>query len=116
MAQLIDKKSFNGLKSFINERIVEVVDVYLRNAEIYVDGISNAFDKEDMKTVADNAHPLKSSSGNLGLKKLSVLCMNIEDEAIAIMRGRGKIDKLKTMVRQVRPIYDQSVEELKKLY
>ena len=113
MSQLVDKEALAELKDFIQARFPEIVETYLRNADVYVSKIRNGFKEEDFKGVADAAHPLKSSSGNLGLVGLCELCQSIEETALGVIAGDKTADTLSPMVEQIQDVYDQSAAFLK---
>lgn len=113
MSDLIDKKSVRELKDFIKDKFSSVVEVYLTNSKVYVERVKDGYAQADIQQVVDAAHPLKSSSGNLGLVVLSALCRDIEHTGNAVLNGEDDISSLKDMVERIGPVYDESVLLLK---
>ena len=86
MSELINKEMLEQLKGFIGDKFVSVVEVYLKNADQYVHTIQQGIEEQNAQAVVDAAHPLKSSSGNMGLMVLSGLCEEIETLAVGTLR------------------------------
>ena len=74
---------------------VEVVDMFLEDAEKHVDNLRTALASGDIKLLERTAHTLKSSSANVGAMRFSKLCFEIEQ------RGRSsQIDGVQALVEQ----------------
>ena len=59
--------------------------------------IQKAADEHDSQKISKNAHPLKSSSGMMGLRKVSAISENIEatsNEGISDFSNGSEIHKL----------------------
>ena len=113
MSALIDKDALGQLKEFIQDKFPEVVETYLRSSAGYVQGVQDGFASQDAQAVADNAHPLKSASGNLGLVALQKLGEDIEDLANEVVEGKQAFDVLAPLVEKVGGVYEESVALLK---
>ena len=63
--------------------LAELIDLYLREAELQVAKIRASFDVQDAPSLERAAHTLKGSSGNLGARTLSALCAELQAVARA---------------------------------
>ena len=113
MSELIDRDVLNQLKDFIEEKFPGVVRTYLDNSASYIDAIEKGLNEGDAQKIVDAAHPLKSSSGNMGLKALYEACENIEAKASLVVSGEEAIESLQPMVSELMQLYDGSIELLK---
>ena len=113
MSDLLDRDALGQLKDFIQGKFTEVVEVYLRSSAGYVQGVQDGFAAQDAKAVADNAHPLKSSSGNLGLVAMQALAEEIEDLAHAVLAGEQHSAALAPLVEKTGSVYEASAALLK---
>ena len=114
MHPIIDEEEVTALKDFVKDRFAVIAETYLKCADAYVDEICKAHAENDVTGVVDSAHPLKSSSGNLGLRALSDLSRRIEDTGHMIVAGEKEFSELAPMVEELKPLSDQSSAELKK--
>ena len=113
MSVLIDRDALDQLKDFIGDKFAHIVETYLKNSEMYVGTIQTAMQSNDAQAVADAAHPLKSSSGNVGLQALHELCENIEHTANMVVSGEEQMDRLNALVEKIGDLYTESVALLK---
>ena len=113
MSEFIDVDALGQLKEFIAEKFPEVVDIFIRTSEGYVRDIVSGFGDKDVQRVIDAAHPLKSSSGNLGLVRLGSLCGDVEDLGIKIIKGEASFDELGPFIGQMQDVYSRSLELLR---
>lgn len=112
MAEEIDYDAVNELKEFIRDKFPELVETYVRNAARYAEAVVEGFAEGDAKKIADAAHPLKSSSGNMGLLKLSELSEQIEDMASEVVDGGRSLEDLLNLVGQIVALNQKSSELL----
>ena len=56
----------------------ELLDAFLKEAEVLVKQILEAWDRDDRQAVGDAAHALKSSSAVIGASRLSEFCLDLE--------------------------------------
>ena len=87
MAQVIDLKAVEEMKELMGDQYEMLVETYLRNADHYAAVIQEGYKEQDARKIKDAAHPLKSSSRNLGLRDLSNLGISIELKAKAVEEG-----------------------------
>ena len=113
MAEVLSLEVLNELKGFIQDKLPEVVRIYLQNSEKYVESIQAGFANGDAILIKDSAHPLKSSSGSLGLMALSLLCKELEHGAEAVSAGQNDLKSLEGLVNQIEPLFEQSAAQIK---
>ncbi|MFH1490113.1 MAG: Hpt domain-containing protein, partial [Pseudomonadota bacterium] len=58
---------------------IEILQVYLKNAEAYVGQIKRAVDDKDYQTIENISHKLKGISAHLGIKDLPVVALKLEN-------------------------------------
>ncbi len=63
--------------------LVEIIDIYLRDAEQHVRTLRASLDAKDAPALERAAHTLKGGSGNLGAMGLSKLCGELQGVARA---------------------------------
>ena len=80
----IDLETINALRRLNEdggtEFLNEVIEMFLKNTPAVIVQLDEAIQKKDAQAVKLTAHRLKGFSGNLGLKKMIVICENIEKE------------------------------------
>ena len=72
---------FAQLGSKKPDLLVRMIEVFMKHAPQTLQGMQNGLLEEDPVKIALNAHSLKSSSANLGARRLSELCKVVEFEA-----------------------------------
>lgn len=77
-----DQDSIDEIRTLLKDQFPDVVETYLKHGKLYIEGIISGFEEQDLKKIQDNAHPLKSSSGMLGLRKLRSLADEVEEYAV----------------------------------
>lgn len=82
MDQEFDQENIDSIKALLKEKFCEIAKSYIKNAQKYLAGIEEGINNEDAKKIEDNAHPLKSASGMMGLARLKELAEIAEDRAI----------------------------------
>ncbi len=113
MHPIIDENEVTELKDFVKHRFTEIAETYLRCSQDYVDDIHAAHEKQDATAIVDAAHPLKSSSGNLGLRALSELARKLEDKGAEIAAGEAEFSELAPMVAELTSVHEQSSAALR---
>ncbi|MFP4313209.1 MAG: Hpt domain-containing protein [Alphaproteobacteria bacterium] len=77
-----DQANINAVKVLLKDKFADVVVSYLVSAEQYVAEIGKGIENKDSVQIENNAHPLKSSSGMMGLMKLRHIADKIENLAV----------------------------------
>ena len=111
---LLDFNIIQGLKELGNDDdnsfLTEVIDLYLEQAPGLIMNMKKQFEGKNSLKMSQEAHALKGASLNIGAKKLSEICKNIE--------LKGKADDLEgipELIKELDEVYEISGVELKKL-
>jgi len=88
--------------------VSKMIDMYLTTTEPQVNSVDRAAREGDWGVAAFAAHSLKSSSGNLGLPRLSEAVTRI-DEAIR----SGDLDQARLQAALVRPLWEEACSALR---
>ena len=83
----IDIETWNGIKALAKDRFPVFLAQYFSDAERYLQQIAEAIESKDFKTLESSAHPLKSSSGQIGAHKLADTARTIEHTAASAASG-----------------------------
>jgi signal transduction histidine kinase/DNA-binding response OmpR family regulator/HPt (histidine-containing phosphotransfer) domain-containing protein len=75
---VIDNGVLQELYEIMEEDFVSIIESYLKSAPGLIHGIRDAVKDGDMDALVKSAHPLKSSSANVGAMELSVLARELE--------------------------------------
>jgi HPt (histidine-containing phosphotransfer) domain-containing protein len=105
---MIDRSVLEELYEIMEDEFVSVLESYLKSAPGLIHGIRDAVRDRDMDSLVKSAHPLKSSSANVGAMELSILARDLE------FKGRkndhsGLVDSY----NQTAQVYRRTVSELK---
>ncbi|MES9943571.1 MAG: ATP-binding protein [Candidatus Thiodiazotropha sp.] len=105
---MIDRSVLEELYEIMEDEFVSVLESYLKSAPGLMHGIRDAVKDRDMDALVKSAHPLKSSSANVGAMELSILARELE------FKGRqndtsGLVDNY----NQAADVYRRTVAELK---
>ena len=81
-AEVIDQRALNNIrqvqKNTDSNVLDRVIDLYYTEAPGLIDALRQAYDKDDTGCLGRTAHKLKSSSSNLGARRLAALCKELE--------------------------------------
>lgn len=94
----LDMMAFNAFADLMEDSLSEVLVRHLKVAQNYMQSIHAALDAGDMKAASKAAHPLKSSSQQIGAMKVAALAKEIEYEAGA---GSANVAQLKGLVGEL---------------
>ncbi|MEJ2620467.1 MAG: response regulator [Candidatus Thiodiazotropha sp.] len=107
---IIDRNVLEELYEIMEDDFVSVLESYLKSAPGLMLGIRDAVKAGDMDGLVKSAHPLKSSSANVGAMELSILARELE------FKGRqGDANGLVSSYNQTAEIYRRSIAELKSI-
>lgn len=118
MSDVVDHEMLKEVKAFMREGYARLIEVYVKAADGHVARLEEALGSADFVVMHESAHAMKSSSGNVGLTRVSELCREIErlakaqgDEGeAAVPEGlRAKILELAEIYPKARTILQQSV-------
>ena len=77
----MDMEELLGAKAVLKKRFPELIEGYLEDAQIYLQGIEDGLASDDMEKIAKSAHPLKSASAGLGVAGVSRIAKAMEETA-----------------------------------
>jgi signal transduction histidine kinase/DNA-binding response OmpR family regulator/HPt (histidine-containing phosphotransfer) domain-containing protein len=107
---MIDRSVLEELYEIMEDDFISVIESYLKSAPGLMLGIRDAVKAGDMEGLVKSAHPLKSSSANVGAMELSILARDLE------FKGRqGDANGLVASYNQTAEIYRRTVSELKNI-
>jgi PAS domain S-box-containing protein len=96
----------NGDRSLLKE----LVGMWLVRTPVVMDLLKGALISSDFKTIAEESHQLKSTSGHLGALRISKLSGQIEEAALAT-----GLSDLMILIPQLEAVVQEAVPELKAL-
>lgn len=106
---VIDEKIFDQLRKMAGKQTNEIIEGYLQDASLTLEGMRKAVEDKDTEQLRQAAHALRSPSGSLGATYLSDLCKEMEEVA---RQGvlKGSSDKMSRIAIE----YDRVSEALQK--
>ncbi|MCG7950721.1 MAG: ATP-binding protein [Candidatus Thiodiazotropha endolucinida] len=105
---MIDRTVLEELYEIMEDEFVSVLESYLKSAPGLMHGIRDAVKDRDMDALVKSAHPLKSSSANVGAMELSILARELE------FKGRqNDTSGLVSNYNQTADVYRRTISELK---
>ncbi|MES9994388.1 MAG: response regulator [Candidatus Thiodiazotropha sp.] len=105
---MIDRSVLEELYEIMEDEFVSVLESYLKSAPGLMHGIRDAVKDRDMDALVKSAHPLKSSSANVGAMELSILARELE------FKGRQNDGSgLVSSYNQAADVYRRTIAELK---
>ena len=92
----VDEAANRQMRDLMGEDFADLLETYLSGGEAYVAQILQGFEAQDFAALENAAHPLKSSSRNLGAVRVASLAQNIEhyakaQDAVAMAEYVGQI-------------------------
>ena len=106
--EVIDRAVLAELYEIMEEDFVSVIQSYLKSAPGLMHGVREAVQNRDMESLVKSAHPLKSSSANVGALTLSQLSKELE------FKGREHdTSDLVNCYNKTAEVYRASVAELR---
>ena len=113
---VLDAATIAGLQDLGGEDdpglLLELIDLFLEDAEERVNTIQEAIAKDDIETVGKMAHALKSASANLGALGFSESCRTLELTAREGSQPVGDLTKNTCeMYGEVRDVLNQLRQE-----
>jgi CheY-like chemotaxis protein/HPt (histidine-containing phosphotransfer) domain-containing protein len=107
---MIDRTVLEELYEIMEDEFVAVLESYLKSAPGLMYGIRDAVKDRDMDALVKSAHPLKSSSANVGAMELSILARELE------LKGRDNDTAgLVGSYNQTASVYRRTISELKSI-
>lgn len=110
----IDHTIINELRSLSGGEgealISELAALFLQEAAMQLTTIATALDAQDFKKMQRAAHSLKSSSGNVGAKRFSLLCHQLEQA-----QSPAELEGARAIAKELRGEFVRVREELARL-
>ena len=107
---LVDEATFEQLKELMGDGLGHLVTRYTELSAQYIETIQSALQDDNAEQAKDAAHPLKSSSQQLGVFQVYELAKTIEHEA----HEKGVVtDSMKQAAEQLPAVFEQSANALK---
>jgi signal transduction histidine kinase/DNA-binding response OmpR family regulator len=107
---VIDNGVLQELYEIMEEDFVSIIESYLKSAPGLMHGIRVAVKDGDMDALVKSAHPLKSSSANVGAMELSVLARELE------FKGReNERSDLVLCYNKAAEVFRKTVSELREI-
>jgi HPt (histidine-containing phosphotransfer) domain-containing protein len=94
MAELMDKEDFAAFVELFGDEAPAVLQKYCDVAKGYVKTIRDALATEDYKKMAAAAHPLKSSSRQVGARGVSMIAAEMEKMGSKTVFNPNKLNQL----------------------
>lgn len=79
----IAAEKLDSLSEMMGERMNQLIETYTVNSARYMDDIRSGLQAGNLAQVEEAAHPLKSSSGNMGMEGLQKAAEAMEKAAAA---------------------------------
>ncbi len=112
MTEIIDMQAVRELKELMEQKFPALVQTYVESSRKHVDDVIKGVDADDAALVESAAHPLKSSSANMGLMALYELSRDIEDVAERAKNSSGNLQDCADMVERLGGLYLESLRAL----
>ena len=111
MSNIIDFSVIDGLKEIGDQEFVsELIEMFLQQSDIIMEDIDKYTEQKDADSLSKSAHKLKGSCLNLGAVDMGKICQVIEH------KGReNNIENIELQVMELKNIYTETCNELKKL-
>jgi HPt (histidine-containing phosphotransfer) domain-containing protein len=110
----VDHSIINQLRSMSGAEgdvvISELATLFLQEAAMQLTTIATALDAQDFRKMQKAAHSLKSSSGNVGAQRFSLLCHQIEQA-----NNPSELEAARAIARELRGEFVRVREELARL-
>lgn len=105
---LLDESDYIALQNVMGEKFKPLLQKYCHNAQALTDTIIQALQQKDADKLKQAAHPLKSSSAQVGAAALSGIAENLEELAL-----QDNITAAFELLQPLQDIYHQTVALLK---
>ncbi|THB64670.1 MAG: Hpt domain-containing protein [Gammaproteobacteria bacterium] len=119
LSTVLDSEALDTIKSLeqpgMPSLLERVINTYLETAEPIVEQLKDRFAANDADGVMHASHSLKSSSANVGAKRLSGMCAEIESYSREGIEALSGLDERITKIAEEFVIVKQALHsELKK--
>ena len=114
LSSVIDRSCLDDMRELMGDQFKTMIEYYLEDAAKYLDQIDVGLDSKDAKTVVTAAHPLKSSSREMGVAELSGIAKKIEENARLADTGKHTLADIDPLVSQLHSSFEEAKSELEK--
>ena len=105
-------QNLDSVKELMGDAFEQLVQVYIKNMQIYTENILQGFASQNAEMIKNNAHPLKSSSRNLCNIQLADIAESLEKKSKGIMDGELSFTDIESEVAKIPNLADQALETL----
>ena len=105
-------QNLDNVKELMGDAFEQLVQVYVKNIQIYTDNIIEGFAAQDAEAIKNSAHPLKSSSRNLCNSQLAEVAEALEDKSKKIIGGELAFTDISTEIEQIPALAVQAKDVL----
>lgn len=94
----LEMKTFLQLKGLMGDKFSIVLQGYLRSAEEFVAQTNTAINENNAQLLMESAHPLKSSSAQIGATKVRDIAEKLETNAYQALSDNTDVIDNKTLL------------------
>ena len=87
MSKDVDEDTVREVQDLMGEKYPNLVDTYLESGRKHIEKLRESYGANDVLAIARAAHPMKSSSGNMGLVALAGYAHSLEHKAREMVDG-----------------------------
>lgn len=110
--KLLNQAAICQLQDILGANFTHSIQQYFEHAENYIKTIEDALQKDDLAAAAQAAHPLKSSSAQVGAAELSEIAKSIENIARENQEVELTVALLKSFSKDLKVSYLKTKEHL----
>jgi len=108
-------ETLTQLKELMGDAFGHLVETFLGTSQGYMESIAQGLTDKDASKIRDAAHPLKSSSGNMGFSELSALCKQMEGLANEADGDGALFVQIEDLYEKAKSRYEDAVKKLESL-
>ncbi|MGI9511069.1 MAG: Hpt domain-containing protein, partial [Geminicoccaceae bacterium] len=108
----LDSTCLDDMRAVMGDQFKAILEFYLEDAANYLDQIKGGLQSNDGEAIVAAAHPLKSSSRELGVAELSDLAKRIEETVRNADGQDSRIASIGPLVKQLDVSFDKARSEL----
>ncbi len=102
-ADVLDMATVSTLRSILDSGLDELFQDFIKDTPADIEKLYQAAINKDITVLAQIAHYLKGSGGNIGAKAFADICYKLEQDA-----NEGNLDKVEDLVLKIEQIYQQT--------
>lgn len=106
----LDKNTITSLKEIMEDNLPIILESYITTSQSLLEDLKDGFDTMTFKKINEAAHPLKSSSHQIGALSLSACAGKIEHLA-----AENKSDGLEPLISQCISLHEEAIKDIKSL-